>query len=347
MPMSLKEEVLEQPRAISDLLATQTDSVRNIAKCIRDRNIRWVFLAARGTSDNAGLYAKYLWGAHNRLPVALAAPSLFSVYKTPPAVGDALVVAISQSGQSPDIVGVVEEGRRQGALTLAITNDPGSPLAEEAQLLIDTTAGPEAAVAATKTYTTQLVAIAMLSAALSDDGEQREWLARLPRLVEDALALEDVVAPAVERYRYMSQCAVLGRGFNYATAFEWSLKLKELAYVVAEPYSPADFQHGPMALAHDGFPVFAVVPKGGDSPNIINLLGRLVEERRVELVAISNEASALKLANTPLDLPEGLPEWVTPIPAIVPAQLFCYHLTRAKGLDTEDPRGLSKVTLTW
>jgi glucosamine--fructose-6-phosphate aminotransferase (isomerizing) len=347
MPMSLKDEIYEQPRAIADLLASQAETVRSVARCVRDRNIRWVFLAARGTSDNAGLYAKYLWGAHNRLPVALAAPSLFSVYKTPPAVDDALVVAISQSGQSPDILGVVAEGRRQGALTLAITNDVGSPLAEEAQLVIDTTAGPETAVAATKTFTTQLVAIAMLSAALTEESEHQEWLARLPQLVEDALSLDDFIMPAVERYRYMSQCAVLGRGFNYATAFEWSLKLKELAYVVAEPYSPADFQHGPMALAHDGFPVLAVVLKGGDSENIIALLTSLVEKRKVELVAISNEATALNLANTPLELPEGLPEWVTPIPAIVPAQLFCYHLTRAKGFDTEDPRGLSKVTLTW
>jgi glucosamine--fructose-6-phosphate aminotransferase (isomerizing) len=317
MPMSLKDEIYEQPRAIADLLASQAETVRSVARCVRDRNIRWVFLAARGTSDNAGLYAKYLWGAHNRLPVALAAPSLFSVYKTPPAVDDALVVAISQSGQSPDILGVVAEGRRQGALTLAITNDVGSPLAEEAQLVIDTTAGPETAVAATKTFTTQLVAIAMLSAALTEESEHQEWLARLPQLVEDALSLDDFIMP------------------------------EELAYVVAEPYSPADFQHGPMALAHDGFPVLAVVLKGGDSENIIALLTSLVEKRKVELVAISNEATALNLANTPLELPEGLPEWVTPIPAIVPAQLFCYHLTRAKGFDTEDPRGLSKVTLTW
>jgi len=140
---------------------------------------------------------------------------------------------------------------------------------------------------------------------------------------------------------------VLGRGFNYATAFEWSLKLKELAYIVADPYSPADFQHGPMALAQDGFPVFAVVPRGGDSENLIALLKRLAEERRVELLAISNEQNALDLAHTPLMLPEDLPEWVSPIPAIIPAQLFCYYLTRTKGFDTEDPRGLSKVTRTW
>jgi len=345
--MGLRDEIFEQPEAIARLLRSQGGAVRAVADRIRNRDIRWIFLAARGTSDNAGLYAKYLWGSVNRLPVALAAPSLFSVYRTPPQISDSLVLGISQSGQSPDIVGVVEEGRRQGALTLAITNDPSSPLAEAAELIIDTEAGEEKAVAATKTYTTQLTAIAMLSAALSGSSEQIEWLQKLPALSEEALGLEMTIEVAAERYRYISQCVVLGRGFNYATAFEWSLKLKELAYIVAEAYSPADFQHGPMALAQDGFPVFAVVPRGGDSENLISLLKRLVEERRVELLAISNEHSALELAHTPLVLPANLPEWVSPIPAIIPAQLFCYYLTRSKGYDTEDPRGLSKVTKTW
>jgi len=189
--------------------------------------------------------------------------------------------------------------------------------------------------------------LAMLSAALSERPEQSEWLGKLPSLSVAALALEKTIEIAAERYRYMSQCVVLGRGFNYATAFEWALKLKELAYIVADAYSPADFQHGPMALAQDGFPVLAVVPRGGDSENLISLLKRLVEERRVELLAISNEQSALGLAHTALKLPEDLPEWMSPIQAIIPAQLFCYYLTRTKGHDTEAPRGLSKVTRTW
>jgi glucosamine--fructose-6-phosphate aminotransferase (isomerizing) len=345
--MSLRDEIFEQPAAIHRLLEMQAEPVREVARCIRERDIQWVYLAARGTSDNAGLYAKYLWGAFNGLPVALAAPSLFSVFKTPPKIGSALVVGISQSGQSPDIVSVIEEGRRQGALTLAITNDGGSPLAEAAELVIDTVAGPENAVAATKTYTTQLVAIAMLSTALTGDAENREWLGRLPSLVEDTLALDETIKDASARYRYMTQCVVLGRGFNYATAHEWALKLKELAYVLAEPYSSADFQHGPVALAHQGFPVFAVVPSGKIAKDLITLLTELVQDQQVELLVVSNEGSALALANTPVRLPEKLPEWITPIPAIVPAQLFCYHLTRAKGYSTEGPRGLSKVTLTW
>ena len=345
--MGLRDEILDQPAAVARLLNGQAGTVAEVARRIRDRAPRLVYIAARGSSDNAGLYAKYLWGAHNRLPVALATPSLFSVYSSPPALGEALVVGISQSGQSPDIVSVVEEGRRQGALTLAITNDPTSPLAGAAELVIDTMAGPELAVAATKTYTTQLAAIAMISTALSGDAGQQARLARAPALIGEALALEDTIAAASARYRYMSQGVVLGRGFNYATAFEWALKLKELAYVAAEPYSSADFQHGPVALASRGFPVFAVVAGGRMADNIRALLARLVAEQGVELLAFANDAESLALAHTPLPLPADLPEWLSPIPAIVPAQLLCYHLTRARGFDTEGPRGLTKVTLTW
>jgi len=345
--MSLRDEIFEQPAAIRRLLEMQADAVKEIAVRIREKDPSFVYLAARGTSDNAGLYAKYLWGIFNGLPVALAAPSMFSVFKRPPRIADSLVVGISQSGQSPDIVSVIEEGRCQGALTLAITNDSDSPLAAAAELVIETVAGPERAVAATKTYTTQLTAIAMLSVALTGDAEQRECLGRLPSLVEDALKLDETIKDAASRYRYMDECVVLGRGYNFATAHEWSLKLKELAYVVAEPYSSADFQHGPVALARQGFPVFAVVPGGTIDQEIITLLTELVQNQQVELLAISSEGSALALANTPVQLPERLPEWITPIPAIIPAQLFCYHLTRAKGYNTEGPRGLSKVTLTW
>jgi glucosamine--fructose-6-phosphate aminotransferase (isomerizing) len=346
-PMSLRDELFEQPATIARLIEEQTDQVNRIAATIRQRDIRWVYLAARGSSDYAGLYAKYLWGAFNRLPMALAAPSLFGVYRTPPDIADALVIGISQSGQSPDIVSVMTEGRRQGALTLAITNDPTSPLAEESELVIDLMAGPEVSVAATKTYTGQLVAVAMLSAALAEDDDRRDWLRRLPALATEVLTLDQTVERAAERYRFMEQCVVLGRGYNYATAFEWAIKLKELAYVFADPYSPADFQHGPVALAHQGFPVLAVAPRGRVSDNLTKLLNHLVDELKVELLAVSNESAALELAHTPIPLPEDIPEWLSPIPAIIPAQLFCYHITRAKGYDTEQPRGLTKVTLTW
>ncbi len=345
--MSLRSEILEQPDVLARLLAARTADAARIADAIRARNVRCAFLAARGSSDNAGLYAKYLWGSLNRLPVALAAPSLFGAYGTPPAVGDMLVVGISQSGESPDIVNVLKEGRRQGALTLAITNAPSSPLAAASEFVLDTSAGPELSVAATKTYTTQLLAVAMVSVALADDAVRAEQLALLPGLVRGTLALEGEMERAAARRSAVGQCVVLGRGYNYATAYEWALKLKELAQVVAEPYSSADFQHGPVALVSDGFPVLAVAPSGAVLPELAELLRALVETRAVDLLAVSNDERVLALAATGVRLPGQLPEWLSPLVAIVPAQLFCYHLARARGFDTERPRGLAKVTRTW
>jgi glutamine---fructose-6-phosphate transaminase (isomerizing) len=344
--MSLQSEIFEQPERLSALLTDQRAAVEAIAKTIRQHNIHWVFLAARGTSDNAGRYANYLWGAHNSLPLALATPSLFTYYHQPPHLKGALVVGISQSGQSPDILSVMAEGQRQGCLTLAITNEPNSPLAKAADLLLDIQAGQEKAVAATKTYTSELMAVAMLSTALSEDNVGWNCLLEVPGWVDEVLKQDASIARMAERYRYMSQCVVLGRGFNYCTAFEWALKLKELSYVIAEPYSSADFRHGPIAMIEGGFPVMAVAPNGKVFDTMLEILGKLRHDHSAELIIISDEKRALSLAQSAIPLPTGMPEWLTPIIGIVPAQLFANHLTRAKGLDPEKPRTIVKVTET-
>jgi len=281
------------------------------------------------------------------LPVALATPSLFSLFGRPPDLHEALVIGISQSGQSPDIVRVVEHGARQGALTLAITNSPESPLARAAGQVFETCAGPELAVAATKTYTSQLFAVALLSASLADSEEHRRDLARVPAALEQALEREAAVRRVAERFRAMDRCVVLGRGFHFATAHEWALKLKELGHVAAEPYSPADFQHGPIAILERGFPVLAVAARGAAFDDTLALLARIGGRQDVELLVASDAEEALALGGAALPFDGDLPEWLTPIAAIVPAQLFCLHLARAKGLDEESPPGLSKVTRTW
>jgi glucosamine--fructose-6-phosphate aminotransferase (isomerizing) len=344
--MTLYTEIFEQAQVLESLLSGQRAKVEQIARSLQEQPPCFVFLAARGTSDNAGRFANYLWGSRNRLPVALATPSLFTYYHTPPCLEGALVVGVSQSGQSPDIVSVLDEGRRQGCRTLAITNDPLSPLAQAADDLIDIQAGDEVAVAATKTYTAELMAIAMLSAALNCQDDCWEVLQKVPGWVRLALALDEHIIRLVERFRYMSRCVVIGRGFNYATAFEWSLKVKELSYVVAEPYSSADFLHGPIAIVERGFPVLAVAMGGRVFEDTLALLKRLRDELHAEMVVISDEDEALELAQSPLPLPAGIPEWVTPLVAILPAQLFAYHLTRLKGYDADSPRIISKVTET-
>jgi glucosamine--fructose-6-phosphate aminotransferase (isomerizing) len=341
----LAEEILEQPATLQRLLESERVTVERIANIIRERAPSFCVVAARGTSNNAARHGKYLFGAINGMSVALATPSLFSIYGAPPDLSDAVVMGISQSGRSPDIVGVVEEGRRQGALTLAITNDARSPLAAAAEHAIDLCAGEERRVAATKTYTASLLALAMLSTALARDEERIQALTALPDLVSEVVGSASDVIDAAERYRYAESCVVVSRGYNYATAFEIALKLKELAYVVAEPYSSADFQHGPMALVERGFPAIAVVPEGEIAVESLGFLKQL-EERGAELVVISAVEAALALAQTPLSLPSGMPQWLSPVVTVIPGQLFALGLTLAKGFIPDYPRGLRKVTLT-
>ena len=344
--MTLYSEITEQPERIDSLLLSQKKTVEQIAAAIQKRDVQYVFLAARGTSDNAGRYANYLLGALNGLPLALATPSLFTYYKQPPKLKNALVIGISQSGQSPDIVSVLEEGKKQNCLTLAITNEAKSPLAKAADFLLDIQAGKEKAVAATKTYTTELMSIAMLSTALN--GNKTRWaeLAEVPGWMKAVLKHDALISRFAERYRYMDQTVVLGRGFNYSTAFEWALKLKELAYVKAEPYSSADFQHGPIAMMESGFPVMAVAPRGKVFESMLEMLKRLRKDLSAELVVISNDKKALSLASLPLSIPSDVPEWLSPLICILPAQMFTYHLTQAKGYNTEQPRSIHKVTET-
>jgi glucosamine--fructose-6-phosphate aminotransferase (isomerizing) len=341
----VEKEIHEQPEVLERLLRDGRETAEGIASRVRTFGPRFVVIAARGSSDNTARYAQYLFGAHNRLAVSLATPSLFTFYEAAPSLADALVIGVSQSGQSPDIVAVVESGRRQGALTLAITNRSDSPLAAAAEHTLPLLAGEERAVAATKTYTSQLCALAMLSTAL--EGGEPRWaeLARVPVLVERAIGLNAALDDKVARYRYAEHFVVVGRGYNYATAFEVALKVQETSYVLAEPYSPADLLHGPVAVIDRGFPVLLVASSGRVLEDLENLTA-LLERRSGELIAISDDPEVLDRVRTPLSLPAGVPEWVSPMVAVVPGQLFAVALARTRGLDPDRPRGLSKVTET-
>lgn len=346
MSSHLESEIREQPKVLQRLLEEERTNIEQVADAIRERAPHFIVLAARGTSDNAARYGQYLFGTANSLPVALATPSLFTLYKQPPQMDGALVLGISQSGQSPDIVSVLEEGRRQGALTVAITNDPHSSLADIAEHTICLLTGPEQSIAATKTYTASLMALAMLSTALGEDTKRFQALEALPDLLSQVLTSAPEIIKGAERYRYAEACVVVSRGYNYATAYEIALKLKELTYILAEPYSSADFQHGPLALVERGFPVVAVVPEGEVADELVELL-RHLQRHGAELVVISAQQNALDLAQTPLRLPAEVPEWLSPPVAVVPGQLFALGVTLAKGFDPDHPRGLRKVTLTW
>lgn len=347
--MYLEQEIAEQPQVMRRLLAEQADTARGIAAAIRAFDPAFVTIAARGTSDNAARYAQYLFGSHARLPVALATPSLHTLYQSPPNLSRALVVGVSQSGQGEDVRQVLVDAQQQGALTVAITNDETSPIAQTAGYHMPLMAGKEVSVAATKTYTAQLTAIAMLVTALVDDGELRDALAHLPGFATQTLS-EFIAAPLsapqwVERYRYMDQFATIGRGYNYCTAFEINLKVKELCYITGDAYSEADFRHGPIAVIHRGFPVLAVAPAGRTLPAVVDLLDKL-HEKHAELLVISNDDAAFAHAQIAMRLPADMPEWLTPVVAVLHGQVFAMRLALVKGHEVDQPRGLTKVTVT-
>lgn len=341
----MRDEILEQPGVLAELFEGETEAVCRLAAELRRADPRFVVIAARGSSDNAARYAQYAFGSLLGLQVALATPSLYTLYGQPPDLRQALVIGISQSGQSEDIVAVLAEARRQGVPTLAITNSPDSPLAAQASHLIQTHAGVERAVAATKTYTSQLAALGLLVACWRDDPALLEQLRAVPQAMRAAQALEPTLHQAAARYREALHGVVLGRGYLYGTAFEIALKIKEVSYLAIEPYSPADFLHGPVALIEAGFPAVVLAPSGRAFENLHAFAVEL-RARGASLVMVSERPQALELADVPLRLPEIPAEWVSPMIAVVPGQLLAVHMAEARGHDPDKPRGLKKVTVT-
>lgn len=341
----LYKEIHEQPDVIHNLLSAGLGPIEELAERIKKDSIRHIVIAARGTSDNAGRYAQYLLGLENRILVTLATPSLFTLYKQPPDLKGTLVLGISQSGKSPDLVAVLKEAHNQGVATAAITNTPESAIAETADHVIPLQAGLEKSLAATKTYTAELTSLAALSAILCQDRERIAQLAGVPAAIRAVFQREDQIERLAERFRYMQRCVVIGRGLNYATAFELSIKMKELTYATAEPYSSADFLHGPIAVVDSGFPVIVVAPSGKLLPESLEFI-RQLKQLRAEVIVLSDDPEAAGLGTSALPLPVKLVEQVSPIAAIVPGQIFAMYLAHTRGVDVDHPRGLHKVTET-
>ena len=342
-PSWLAREIASQPMLIEKLLAREIPHITEIVA--RLPHISFVVIAARGSSDHAATYAVYSWAALAGWPVALAAPSLYTLYQTPPQLDSALVVGISQSGQSPDIVAVLTEARGQGRPTLAITNDRNSPLGNIADEVVELGVGIEQSVAATKTYVAQLAVIAAFAAVWSGNPQRLTELRAMPAALDATLQRTSDIASRIQRYRDLEAFTVIGRGFNYATAFELALKLKELTYIQAIAYSSADFRHGPVATIAKGSPVILMMPGGGAYADLYELAIDL-RQREADLLVISDVPEALALATTPLPLAVAVPEWLSPLTTILPRQILALQLTLARGLNPDAPRGLHKVTRT-
>jgi glucosamine--fructose-6-phosphate aminotransferase (isomerizing) len=340
------EEIRQQPGALEKTLRGELRRFERFKRTLEKRKPRLIVLCARGTSDNAAQFGRYLLEITSGIPVSLAAPSIYSLYNAELDLRDVLVVAISQSGESTDTNLVLERARAKGALTIGITNEPRSTMARLAEQLFLVRAGREKSVAATKTYTGQVLMLYLLAWALG--GKIRiDDLRRLPEWVNLGLALEPEITQLSERYRFMDHAVVVGRGLNYATAFEFALKMMETCYVVAERFSSADFLHGPIALVEPNFPVFLFAPSGVTWPSIGEMTDKL-RGLKAETVMITDRGNrdAPGKATRTISLPRKLDELFTPIPYIVPAQIFAASLAAQKGLDPDRPRTLSKVTQT-
>ncbi|HMV48168.1 MAG TPA: SIS domain-containing protein [Blastocatellia bacterium] len=337
-------EIEQQPAAIERTIQREAKKIESFSARLKANRPRLIVLVARGSSDNAALFGRYLLELTTGIPVSLAAPAVHTLYKKKLDLRDALVVGVSQSGEGVDINLTLENAKRSGATTLAITNEAESSMAQLSDETFLIHAGRERSVAATKTFTGQLLIFHLLARALSDAPKQME-VERLPELAAESLKLKSDVAEMVERYAFMKQCVVVGRGLNYANAYEFAIKLMETCYVVAERFSGADFLHGPIAMVDSGFPVFLFAPPGPTLNGTKDLLAKL-KIIGAETVVISSESAALKAASRGIKIQQRIPELLSPIPYIIPAQLFAALLAEAKGLTPDQPRSLSKVTKT-
>jgi glutamine---fructose-6-phosphate transaminase (isomerizing) len=339
----MHNEIQEQPEVLGRLLEEGWGDVREAAGSLRSRGFRYAMLAARGTSDNAALYAKYLFEVILGVPTALASPSVFTLYGGEMRLDDVLVVGISQSGESKDVLETVRRSGELGASTLTVTNDEGSSMAGAADHHLFLRAGEEKSVAATKTYTASLLALYLLVEALRGGESPSAEAGKLPEMAREVLGSG---WEGTARYRYADHVVVTSRGYNLPTAQEAALKLMETSYVVAEAFSAADLRHGPMAMIGRDFPVLAIVPPGRARPGMTSLVEGL-RERGAEVLVISEDRELTSAAPAGFRIPSACPEELSPVLYGIPPQLLAHDLSRLRGLDPDAPRGLSKITETW
>ena len=340
------EEIRQQPAALDRTFTDARNQISRLRAKFERSKPRLIVLVARGTSDNAAQFGRYLLEILTGIPVTLAAPSIFTLYGASLLLKDTLLIAVSQSGESTDTNLVLERAREQGAATIGITNEPASTLARIADQVFLVKAEKELSVAATKTYTGQVMMLYLIAYALGAK-VTLDQLARLPELVESALTLEAEIASRVERYRFMDHAVVVGRGLNYANAFEFALKLMETCYVVAERFSSADLAHGPIAMVDRSFTSFLFTPTGVTWPGMRDMLAKL-NQLQAETLIITDQSNreAREFHQRAIVIPAAIDELFTPIPYIVPAQIFAACLASEKGLNPDQPRTLNKVTLT-
>src|SRR5689334_3307201 len=338
------EEIAEQPAALAKTIAEEREKVERLAWAVRARDIDLIVLVARGSSDNAALFGRYLLEITTGIPVSLSAPSVHTIYGAKLKLDHALVVGVSQSGEGEDINRVLANARQGGAYTIGITNEANSSMTKLVDETLLTHGGRERSVAATKTFTGQMLLFYMLAAELAQTKPSFSYEA-IPHFVHEALEQKPAIVELVQRYVFMENCVVVGRGLAYANAYELALKLMETCYVVAERFSSADFLHGPLAMVERHFPVILFAPPGFMLPGVKSLIERL-RELHADTLAITSDPEAARMCTRSIVMSREIDEFLAPIPYIVPGQIFAALLAEAKGLNPDAPRSLSKVTRT-
>jgi glutamine---fructose-6-phosphate transaminase (isomerizing) len=341
MSLMLKE-ISEQPEVLRKTIEAEREKLKRLGDFLRAKDIDLIVLVARGSSDNASLFGRYLLEITCGIPVSLSAPSVFTLYKAKLNLKRALVIGVSQSGEGIDINEVLESAKSSGAFTLGVTNEADSTMARITDETLLIHAGREKSVAATKTYTGQMLHFYMLASVLA---AERLAFEKIPDFCDEALRLEPEIEKIVERYIFMENCVVVGRGLNYGNSYELALKLMETCYVVAERFSSADFFHGPLAVIERRFPVIMFAPEGVTKKSSVDLLKQL-KDLHADSFSITNDDEIAAASSLALKMPPSIDEFLSPIPFIIPAQLFAAHLAKAKGIDADAPRSLSKVTKT-
>lgn len=336
----LLSEINEQPVAVERALTEGKGPIGELVHAIQSRDIRYVILAARGTSDHAATYAKYLLQLTVGVPCGLAAPSVHTLYEAPVNYKDALVVGVSQSGAGEDIVEVVAQAKKSGALTVAVTNTEGSKLAGAADHVLLCQAGLERAVAATKTYTTTLALLAKLAARWAGNDALAEALWRIPDAQRTELhRLSGRVEALAHSLTHAERILAVARGLHLCTASESALKIAETTYTTTQAFSSADLLHGPIASVPANTPCLLLMPEGKTKPMMGEVAVKLAGRGARVLTLSSDPDAALPLTDPGTEL-------LAPLVDILPAQLLAYHLTVARGLDPDNPSGLTKVTVT-
>lgn len=339
------KEIMQQPDVLKRCIKTNEEEINALTAEIRQGNIKFVVISARGTSDNAAVYGKYVFEILMGLPVMLAAPSVFTLYNGSLNFENSLVIGISQSGEALDVAQVLKSANERGAITVSITNFPNSPLAKMSKYHLFCDAGLEKSVAATKTFTSQMYLLGNLAAKLANNANLMDELSTVPDNMSKIFEIADDIKTTAERYHFVKEMFVLARGINYCIALETALKIQKTTYVGAKAFATSDFHHGPMAMIEKGTPTVIYAPSGPSLNDVIGMISEL-KNSEVDLLVVSDKQEVCDLGNSSFKVPCSGSDFISPFYNIAVAQMLACYLALEKGLNPDNPRILKKITLT-